>query len=91
MLRNIPLNIYDKYLGHQLSEDEISELSARYAECLENRLLAVKGGCLAAGDTFSIEANYIKDILDGKDLSGYEEYKDKSTRSKKGHPTVVID
>lgn len=74
MIRDIPYHFYDKYLGHTLSESEMEELSAKYEECQRNKLLAAKGCCLATCGTFIQEAQYIMDIMTGKDLSRYAKY-----------------
>lgn len=74
-LREIPFHIYDKYIGHKLSDDEIKELKMNYEECNKNKLRAAGACCFATAGTFIKECCYINDILNGNDLSIYQQYR----------------
>ena len=65
-MRSIPYKRYDRFLGHELSEKEIDELTAYYNESQQNKIKAARGGCIATTCTFIEEARYIKNILDRK-------------------------
>jgi len=66
MIREIPYQIYDSYLGHELTAEEREELEHKRTVCLENRRKAAGGCCFATAGTFKQESDYITSILEGK-------------------------